>query len=151
MKNLPISSKKYFVANNVVILRLGDQLDADKYERLFKMLREDGVVFRGPRILWCKTVVEDNLLVIQKFAVLNCNKTPSFDHPDIRFEEKLRIGPCIYSKIKCMPNQTPVVYNKISVFAFENDIKLKDETISVYLKESDTEIEMDAFVPIDVK
>ena len=61
------------------------------------------------------------------------------------FDELIRVENCILARYRGDPNSVQMAYGKINVYAFENDIRLKGETYTVFVEQNENGILADVF------
>lgn len=68
--------------------------------------------------------------------------------PPYTFEPLIKAGPCLFVRFSGNAQDLQFATMKLSVFAYENSIELEGSTYTVFVKQSETSIVADIFMPV---
>lgn len=135
MPEIKVYFNKFIVIKNAVEYPI--TADNISYEQVIKKvtntLMANGLSPRPPTII--HSVVDKkgvcSSIIIQVKEELD--KMP----PTFKKNNRAKVGPCLYVRFIGVGRDSKYAYEKISVFAYENDIKLRDENYTVFVEESE--------------
>lgn len=110
-------------------------------------IKSRGAVPVGPLIQKNQiTVNEEGILEIKVFLIRQTNTFIRSVEKPYMTEPVIRIKNCLYSHFVGPEDKMKFAYDKINLYGFENDIKLSDESYSVFVGQQDDTITVDVFV-----
>ncbi|MDQ2086709.1 hypothetical protein RBH29_09755 [Herbivorax sp. ANBcel31] len=152
MKNekIQISNNKSLKLTNVLIkeidLKESENLEKEVYQ-MENYLKNKGACPIGPLIQYSKVELTESQE--PKLVVKLLRQSNTFLH-NIRspynMESVIRARNCMYARFNGEESKLKLAYDKINVTAFEEDIKLKGDSYTVFVDKNDDEIIADVFM-----
>ena len=146
MKNeIIFSENKTLLLKNAIIL--DTSFSEGENAPNIAVIKSRGAVPVGPMIQKNQiTVNEEGILEIRVFLIRQTNTFIRSVEKPYMTEPVIRIKNCLYSHFVGPEDKMTFAYDKINVYGFENDIKLSDESYSVFVGQQDDTITVDVFV-----
>ena len=147
--NITLSKNKTLKMTNVLSYEIDPQKDSISLiaKKMENYIISKGALPIGPLIQ--KTILETNENGKQELHVVFLRQANNFinniDHP-YRIESVVRVQNCMYVRYNGPEDKFKLAYDKITVAAFEDDVKLSNETYTIFIDHSDNVILADVFV-----
>ncbi|CUO75793.1 hypothetical protein [Clostridium paraputrificum] len=135
---------------NVLIRQASENELIDINEISYMMnsyIKSKGNLSIGPIINYSTLDIDENgqAKVILKLMVQL--KNPIFDiEKPYELKEELKITNCLFARFTEKEENLQFVYQKLGVYAFENNIKLKGDSYTVFVKQEEENIVVDVFM-----
>lgn len=150
MPKIEVVENKTLKLGNV----LGRKMNIEEFkkippEKIITLLRthllSKGAPPRGPLISH-NTMQEGNNFIS---FMMQANKAVKAENP-YYFMEEIIINNCLFTRFKGKEHDVDFAFQKMNIYAYENDILLKTESYSVYLNEKQerNEVIVDIFMPV---
>ena len=150
MEKIVIRDNKTLKLNNVLIRSISENelIDIDKISHMMdSYIKSKGNSTVGPMINYSGIEVDENgegkinikIMVQLKAPIHNIEKP---------YEQKnqLRITNCLFARFTEKEENLQFAYQKLNVHAFENNIKLKGDSYTVFVKEEEENLVADIFM-----
>lgn len=150
MRKIEFNHEKTLKLTNVVIYTLGEE-DFENLnlivEKMENYIKTKGYMPIGPLIQYSGTRITENgeldivvKLIRQSSGYINHVEAP------YTCESVLRIKNCMYVRYTGPENMLKFAYDKINLTAFEEDLKLKGDSYTVFVNQVDDNIIADVFM-----
>jgi hypothetical protein len=150
MPEITLKADKTLVARQVLIHPLSHNGDLDsEIHKCYGRIKSVGISTRGPLILRSQLANDPNRFELRSSAIFQCEDKPETCPAGFEYEEHVRVGPCIYVRFCGNDADSFHAHEKISLYAFENDIPTKKENYTVFVDRTPDAATIDVFVPID--
>ncbi|MDR1913938.1 MAG: hypothetical protein LBQ68_05585 [Clostridiales bacterium] len=153
-KEIQVRENKTLVLNNVLLRKIGLKEKEDlstTLERMNSYIKSKNWDTRGPLII--HDVIKDINLrdetALNMEAMFQLAQTPSSVTLPYIYVPSLRVENCLFARFAGRQSDVHYAHEKMSVYAYENDIALKTETYSVFLETRQEDVVMDIFILID--
>lgn len=153
MNKIEFNQKKTLKLMNVLCYRI--QLQSEEtsidvqLEQMQTYIRTKGAVQIGPLIQYISPQInEQGEVDVQITFLLQCNHEIHNVEQPYTMQNVLRIPNCLYCRYTGPETTLKFAYDKINLYAFENDIKLKGDSYTVFIdnKEENDDITADVFM-----
>ena len=150
MNRIELNHNKTLKLTNAVIYDLGED-DFDKLnlivEKMENHIKTMGYIPVGPLIQYSGTRINENgeLDIIVKLIRQSSGFINHVEEP-YKCESVMRIKNCMYVRYTGPENMLKFAYDKINLTAFEEDIKLKGDSYTVFVNQVDDDIIADVFM-----
>lgn len=153
MNKIEFNQKKTLKLMNVLCYRI--QLQSEEtsidvqLEQMQTYIRTKGAVQIGPLIQYISPQInEQGEVDVQITFLLQCNHEIHNVEQPYTMQNVLRISNCLYCRYTGPETTLKFAYDKINLYAFENDIKLKGDSYTVFIdnKEENDDIIADVFM-----
>ncbi|RWZ52505.1 hypothetical protein ELQ90_00660 [Labedella phragmitis] len=117
---------------------------------LVRDIRDSGGTPRGPLVQRLTPRANEDHVVAHETALMRQSATPLSPAdlpPDVEVEPRVEVSDCILVRFRGDVSDLDVVYSKINVSAYENEIELDGTVYLVFAGEDGTSVEVDAFAP----
>ena len=150
MEKIAIRENKVLKLNNVLIREVSENelIDLEKIGYMMdSYIKSKGNASVGPIINYTKVEVNENGEPKVNIKIMVQLKSPihSIESP---YEQKnqLRIANCLFARFTEKEENLKFAYDKMHVYSFENDIKLKGDSYTVLVKQEEENIVADVFM-----
>ena len=144
---IEIHRNKSLILENVLINSIVDTLafngENDKYEtpmsldiEVEKMINEikvKGANKIGPVIQYSGLLKKGGDFEVNVELMLQADRFINNLQPPYKMEPCIKVKECMYTRFKGLEDDLQYAYQKIQVDAYENDIKLKDSSYTIFL------------------
>jgi hypothetical protein len=150
MEKIKFYENKVLKLNNVLIKEVELKESADFSLDVLGMenyIKSKGTVPIGP--LTQKTVAENDRHGNPNIKLFLLRQSKDFIHhveSPYKMESVLRITDCLYARFCDEEKNIKYAYDKLGLFAYENDIVLKNETYAVFVNQTDDKLTADIFM-----
>ncbi len=86
--------------------------------------------------------------IVIKLMVQLKNPIHNIDKP-YEFKSQIRITNCLFGRFSEKEENLQFAYSKLQVHAFENDIKLKGDSYTVFVNKNEEKLVADVFMELD--
>ena len=150
MNKIQFDYNKTLKLNNTVIVEIGEQ-DFENLnlvvEKMENYIKAKGYMPVGPLIQYSGTKINEAgelditvKLIRQSSQFINHTEQP------YKCESLMRIKNCMYVRYTGPESSLSFAYDKINLIAFEEDIKLKGDSYTVFVNQIDDDIIADVFM-----
>lgn len=150
MRSLTLASERTLKLTNVVAVEIGEE-DFGRIdivvEKLDNLIKSKGYTPIGPLIQFSgvRASKEDELSVVVKIMRQASNYISHIETPYV-CEAVWRVKNCMYVRYTGPETMLKFAYDKINLTAFEEDIKLKGDSYTVFVNQVDDDIIADVFM-----
>ena len=156
MNNIFIAERKTLKLQNVLYIKLDLSSDEanlfDKeVNKMNTFIHTHGVRQIGPLIQYSSIEInEENEAEINMQFMLQADNFIHNVEVPYHMESILRVKNCLYARYNGPEDKVKFAYDKLGVYAFENDIELEGSNYTIYLdrNEEDETIIADVFMPV---
>lgn len=151
---LELRENKVLKINNPIIREIPlDELSSiDKYVGMMKNYVEiKGFKIIGPLIQYSsgiKGIDSDNNPIIENKIILQLHQSGIKVEEPYVTSDTLRVENCLFCRFNDIQDNLQYAISKITLFAYENDIKLSGESYIVLIENKDSILLADVFMPI---
>ena len=150
-KEIIIECGKSLKLNNIISREIPVQ-DNDEIQRIMHMfnsyMKTKGLTPYGPMIILNSSLIENNTIIPVSKIMIQIREEPESLEPPYVFDGTIKLSNCILARYRGDLFNLQMAYSKIQVYAFENELELKDEIYSIFVKQDLSEITVDIFVEI---
>lgn len=150
IEKIVVRENKTLKLNNVLIRQVSDNeiIDIDKITYMMdSYIKSKGNSTIGPMINYSSIEVDEDgqPKVIVKIMVQLKNPIHNIEKP---YEQKtqIRVTNCLFARFTEKEENLQFAYQKLGVYAFENDIKLRGDSYTVFVKNEDGNLVADVFM-----
>ena len=146
-----VANSKILKLNNVVSRAISaqDQEEMQKTMQMFNSyFKSKMLIPYGPIIVHSKTSFNNGALSQKTEMMVQVREAPDKIDAPYSFESHIRIENCVMARYCGDPMKVQMAYGKIQVYAFENDVQLKDETYTVFVEQIEGVLNADVFVEV---
>lgn len=156
MNNIFIAERKTLKLQNVLYIKLDLSSDEanlfDKeVNKMNTFIHTHGARQIGPLIQYSSIEInEENEAEINMQFMLQADNFIHNVEVPYHMESILRVKNCLYARYNGPEDKVKFAYDKLGVYAFENDIELEGSNYTIYLdrNEEDETIIADVFMPV---
>jgi len=150
IEKIAIRENKTLKLNNVLIREVSENelIDINKISYMMdSYIKSKGNSTIGPMINYSTVEVDESgqPKVIIKLMVQLKNPIYNVEKP-YELENQLRVTNCLFARFTEKEENLQFAYQKLGVYAFENDIKLKGDSYTVFVKQEEENIVADVFM-----
>ena len=156
MNSINIYENKTLKLQNVIVLRLDLESDDQnlfdsEINKISTYIQTHGANQIGPLIQYSKVELDENNEpdINMQFMLQANNFIHNVEQP-YRMESLLRVKNCLYARYNGPEDKLKFAYDKLGVYAFENDIELDGCNYTIYVDRNEEEETMvaDVFMPV---
>lgn len=158
MKKIQFSESKTLKLTNVLkykILMQEENFDLNvAIEQMQSYIKTKGAMQIGPLIQYTRTFLNDNNeLDMEIVLLLQCNNFIHSVEQPYSMESLIRVPDAMYCRYRGPEAALKFAYDKINLEAFEQDIKLADNSYTIFVDNNEEEgiMTADVFIPKVVK
>lgn len=150
VNKIQIRENKTLKLNKVLIRKVSkfEIEDIDKISYIMQgYIKSKGNSTIGPRIISSNISIneygerEDNInLIFQLKDKVEC------DNKTYKYKDQIKVSNCLFARFSENEENLYLAYNKLEVYAFENNIKLGDNLYTVRVIENENKIVADIFI-----
>lgn len=150
VEKIIVRENKVLKLNNVLIREISrnELIDIDKiYYMMNSYIKSKGTTTLGPIINYSSVEIDESgqaniiiKLIVQLKTFINKVDLPYEIKPQIR------IANCLFARFNEKEENIEFAYKKLELYAFENDIKLKGDSYTVFIKQGEDEFVADVFM-----
>lgn len=150
MSVIPVSENKTLKLTNV----LSRQIQPEEMQNLHLVvtqmqnyIKSHGAMPVGPLIQYTSVPLEaDGAQQPKLYVMSQVNQMIVHLEPQYHMDALLRVKNCLYGHFVGPSEKLTLVYNKMNVVAYEQDIKLTGGTYTIYVKQDSDEMVTDVFM-----
>jgi hypothetical protein len=153
-EKLHVSRQKTLKLNNALIREIGEN-DVENLERVVTSMETymkiKGTQPIGPLIQFAKATVNKNgVIEVSLYAVRQANNFIHSVEPPYRMESVLRVKNCLYTRFIGKEIELNYAYDKLRLYAYEEDITLEGNSYTIFVDENDDGLVADVFMECKV-
>ena len=150
VEKIVIRENKTLKLNNVLIREVSENelIDIDKINYMMdSYIKSKGNTTIGPMINYSGFDVDENGQAVLKIKILVQLKNPihKVESP-YELKSQFKITNCLFARFTEKQENLQFAYQKLGVYAFENNIKLKGDSYTVFVKQEEENIVADVFM-----
>lgn len=150
VEKISIRENKTLKLTNVLIRELSENeiIDIDKINYMMdSYIKSKGNSTIGPMINYSNLEVDENGQAKISIKIMVQLKNPIYNvEAPYELKKELRISNCLFARFTEKEENIQFAYQKLGVYAFENDIKLKGDSYTVFVKKEEENIIADIFM-----
>ena len=148
-----VRENKVLKLNNVLIRQVQENefMDIQKVAYMMESyIKSKGNSILGPMINYTTAEADENgqVKIILKLMFQLKNPIHNVETP-YELKNQIRVTNCLFARFSEKEENLQFAYSKLQLFAFENDIKLKGDSYTVYVENKDNKVIADVFMEID--
>ena len=120
-------------------------------EMLTNWIKAKGYKTVGPMIMYSsgvKGLDADNNPIIDTRIMLQLQQSDVRIQLPYKFEKELRVTNCLFARFNDKAEYLKYATSKLTLFAYENDLTLTNESYIVLVKQDDERLTADVFMPL---
>ncbi|GAA0086069.1 hypothetical protein UT300007_25080 [Clostridium sp. CTA-7] len=150
IEKIVLRENKTLKLNNVLIREVSENELIDINQITYMLdsyIKSKGNSTLGPMINYSSVEVDENgqAKVIIKLMVQLKNPIHNIEKP-YELQSQLRVNNCLFARFTEKEENLQFAYKKLGVYAFENNIKLKGDSYTVFVKKEEENIVADVFM-----
>ena len=150
MEKIAIRENKVLKLSNVLIREVSENelIDIEKITYMIdSYIKSKGNSTVGPMINYSglEAAEDGQAKIVVKIMVQLKSPIHNVENP-YELKNQLRITNCIFARFTEKEENLQFAYQKLGVYAFENDIKLKGDSYTVFVKQEEENIVADVFM-----
>lgn len=150
VEKISIRENKTLKLTNVLIRELSENeiIDIDKINYMMdSYIKAKGNTPIGPMINYSNLEVDENGQAKISIKIMVQLKNPIYNvEAPYEIKKELRISNCLFARFNEKEENIQFAYQKLGVYAFENDIKLKGDSYTAFVKKEEENIVTDIFM-----
>lgn len=150
IEKIIVRENKVLKLNNVLIRKVSENelIDIDKISHMMNSyIKSKGNSTIGPMINYSGIEVDGSgqQKVNIKLMVQLRNPIHNIEKP-YELKSQLKVSNCLFARFTEKEENLKFAYQKLAVYAFENNIKLKEDSYTVFVKQKGENIVADVFM-----
>ena len=150
VEKISIRENKTLKLTNVLVRELSENeiIDIDKINYMMdSYIKSKGNSTIGPIINYSNLEVDENGQAKIRIKIMVQLKNPIYNvETPYEIKKELKISNCLFARFNEKEENIQFAYQKLGVYAFENDIKLKGDSYTVFVKKEEENITADIFM-----
>lgn len=150
VEKISIRENKTLKLTNVLVRELSENeiIDIDKINYMMdSYIKSKGNSTIGPIINYSNLEVDENGQAKIRIKIMVQLKNPIYNvEAPYEIKKELKISNCLFARFNEKEENIQFAYQKLGVYAFENDIKLKGDSYTVFVKKEEENITADIFM-----
>ena len=151
-EKIVVKENKTLKLSNVLIREVSQDQLAEFNQITYMMdsyIKSKGNSIVGPMINYSAVEGDENgqAKIIIKLIVQLKNPIHNIEKP-YEFKNQIRVTNCLFARFTEKEENLQFAYSKLSLFAFENDMKLKGDSYTVFANKSEQGIVADVFMEL---
>jgi hypothetical protein len=151
IEKIIVRENKTLKLNNVLIREVSENELMDINTISYMMdsyIKTKGNAAVGPMINYTTTEVEnEQMKLVLKLMVQLKNPIVNMEKP-YEFKSQIRVQNCLFARFNEKEENLQFAYSKLQLYAFENDIKLKGDSYTVFVDQKEDNLMADVFMEI---
>ena len=153
MPQIEFRDNKILKLSNVLsrVVPAREIMNQDKQiQMLMNWIKAKGYETVGPLIMYSagiKGVDEEGQPIIDSRIMIQLKQSIVKLEIPYHFDKELRIENCLLARFNHEPNKLQFATNKLTLYAYENDIELTGETYIVLIEQAENKMLADVFMP----
>lgn len=154
MPQIEFRESKILKLNNVLSRKVPSEelFSQDKHILMLQnWIKAKGYEAQGPLILYSggvKGIDSENKPIIDSRIMVQMQQSTIRLEIPYRFDKEIRIENCLLARFNDKADKMQFATNKLTLFAYENDIELTGETYIIIVKQENEIIMADIFMPV---
>jgi hypothetical protein len=154
MPKIEFREKKILKLTNILSRKVPEKelFSQDKQIAMLRnWLKAKGYETQGPLIIYSagiKGVGMDNKPIIDSRIMIQLKTDKVRLEIPYRFDQEKRIENCLFARFNDDTDKLQFATQKLTLYAYENDIELTGETYIIILEKEDSNILADVFMPV---
>ena len=145
-----LRDNKILKLNNVLIRSVSENelMDIEKITYMMdSYIKSKGNSAIGPMINYSGVDIDENGQAKVNIKVMVQLKNPIHNvETPYKLKNQIRITNCLFARFTEKEENLQYAYQKLSVYAFENDIKLKGDSYTVFVRQEEENLVADVFM-----
>ncbi len=150
VEKISIRENKTLKLTNVLVRELSENeiIDIDKINYMMdSYIKAKGNSPIGPMINYSNLEVDEKGQAKINIKIIVQLKNPIYNvEAPYEIKKELRVSNCLFARFNEKEENIQFAYQKLGVYAFENDIKLKGDSYTVFVKKEEENIVADIFM-----
>ncbi len=152
IEKITVKENKILKLSNVLMREVSQNEIKDINKAIYMMesyVKAKGNSIVGPMTNYTVATTDENgqLKMTLKLIMQLKNVINNIEKP-YEFKPQLRVTNCLFARYMEKEENLQFVYSKLNLHAFENDIKLKGDSYTVFVNNKDNSIVADVFMEI---
>ncbi len=152
IEKIILRENKVLKLNNVLVREVSESefTDINKVGHMMESyIKSKGNAILGPMINYSRAEITESgqAKIILKFMVQLKNPVYNVETP-YSIEKQIRVTNCLFARYSEKEENLQFAYSKLQLHAFENDIKLKGDSYTVYVENKDGKVVADVFMEV---
>ena len=148
-----VRENKVLKLNTVLTREISENefMEIDKVAYMMESyIKSKGNSILGPMINYTTVEADENGQVKMILKLMFQLKSPihNVETPYV-LKNQIRVTNCLFARFSEKEENLQFAYSKLQLYAFENDIKLKGDTYTVFVENKDSKMIADVFMEID--
>jgi hypothetical protein len=152
IEKIIVRENKTLKLNNVLIREVSENELMDINTISYMMdsyIKTKGNAAVGPMINYTTTKVEnDQMKLVLKLMVQLKNPIVNMEKP-YEFKSQIRVPNCLFARFNEKEENLQFAYSKLQLHAFENDIKLKGDSYTIFVDQKENSMVADVFMEVE--
>lgn len=145
-----VKENKTLKLNNVLIREVSQNelIDINKIAYMMESyIKTKGNGTLGPMVNYSNVEIDEKgePKMILKLMIQLKNPLNNIDKP-YEYRTQIRVTNCLFARFMEKEENLQFAYSKLNLFAFENDLKLKGDSYTVFVDKKETSIVADVFM-----
>jgi hypothetical protein len=151
-EKIVVRENKALKLNNVLVREV-NQIELTDINKISYMMesyiKSKGNAIIGPRINYSNIEADENgqIKIISKLMVQIKNPIYNVETP-YEIQNEIKVTNCLFARYTEKEENIQFAYLKLQLYAFENDIKLKGNSYTVFVENKDGKMVADVFMEI---
>lgn len=151
-EKITIKENKTLKLNNVLIREVSQNelIDINKITYMMSsFIKSKGNSIIGPMINYsaAESIENGQVKLIIKIMMQLKNPINNIERP-YEFKSQIRVTNCLFARFTEKEENLKFAYSKLGLYAFENDIKLKGDSYTVFVNKNENNIMADVFMEL---
>ncbi|MGH4118642.1 hypothetical protein [Clostridium sp.] len=152
IEKIVVKENKILKLNNVLIREVSQNelIDIDKITYMMdSYIKSKGNSTVGPMINYSAVEGDENgqPKIIIKIMIQIKNPIHNIEKP-YELKNQIRVKNCLFARFTEKEENLQYAYSKLGLFAFENNIKLKGDSYTVFVNKNEEELVADVFMEL---
>ncbi|MCL1790339.1 MAG: hypothetical protein FWG40_03100 [Peptococcaceae bacterium] len=151
-EKVKVSINRTLKLNNVLIREISPkELNNENqiFNQMCVFIQNKGATTVGPVITYSRAERDaDGFTKTSKSIMIQVSQEIEPDDP-YQYEDSIRVGGCLYARFSEKLENLPYAYDKLGVYAFENDLRLNGVSYTISLNSFGTKLIADIFMPFE--
>lgn len=152
IEKITIRGNKTLKLKNVLIRELTENELMSMDKAMYMMenyIKSKGNSTIGPLVTYSSPLIDEqgNLTINSKIMIQLKNKMNKVDIP-YSIKDEIIVTNCLFARYNECKENLQYAYSKLELYAFENDIKLKGDTYTVFVDNKDYKLVADVFMEV---
>ena len=155
MPQIEMRENKVLKLTNVLSRQVPSRefLNQDKQvQMMMNWIKAKGYATMGPLIIYnsgIKGVEADGEPIMDARIMIQLKTAAVRLELPYKFEKELRVPDCLLARFNDAPDKLQFATNKLTLYAYENDLEITGETYMVLMNNTDSSILADVFMPLE--